>query len=122
MSKAQQINGLTIYAEKRKPSNKCAGSPSLMSSQPIPILVKPGISNRSAVKIMLYFKLRTENYVAASRQRYPFMIALLCAVPIESKLLRASITTEESLTLGSKIFIRGRLSGREAVLCAGGMG
>jgi len=50
------------------------------------------------------------------------MIALLCAVPIESKLLRASITTEESLTLGSKIFIRGRLSGREAVLCAGGMG
>ncbi len=50
------------------------------------------------------------------------MIALLCAVPIESELLRASITTEESFTLGSKIFLQGRISGREAVLCAAGVG
>jgi len=32
------------------------------------------------------------------------------------------MSVEESLTLGSKIFLRGRTSGQEAVLCAGGMG
>ncbi len=50
------------------------------------------------------------------------MIALLCAVPIEAELLRASMNREESFTLGSKIFLRGTISAREAILCAGGMG
>jgi futalosine hydrolase len=50
------------------------------------------------------------------------MIALLCAVPKELKLLRASLRMEESVALGSKIFLRGTISGQEAILCAGGMG
>ncbi len=32
------------------------------------------------------------------------------------------MSVEESAALGSKLFLRGRISGREAVLCAGGMG
>lgn len=50
------------------------------------------------------------------------MIALLCAVHKESELLRASLRVEESLSIGSKLFLRGALTGREIALCAGGMG
>jgi len=50
------------------------------------------------------------------------MIALLCSVPMESEMLRASIQNAECLTIGSKAFFLGSESGRQVALCAGGMG
>lgn len=50
------------------------------------------------------------------------MIALLCSVPLESEVIRSKMTVEESLTLGGKTCVRGRLSGRSVSFCAGGMG
>lgn len=50
------------------------------------------------------------------------MIALLCSVPAEADRLLANISSVESISLGSKTFFRGRLSGREIALCTGGMG
>ncbi len=50
------------------------------------------------------------------------MIALLCSVPFEAEAVRAAMTVEESLALGGKTCIRGRMSAREVSLCAGGMG
>ncbi len=50
------------------------------------------------------------------------MIALLCSVPLEAEALLASMNKEGPVDLGSLRFHRGTLSGREVVLCAGGMG
>jgi futalosine hydrolase len=50
------------------------------------------------------------------------MIALLCAVPVESERLLAAMTISKTSSSGSKSIIEGTLSGRRVLLCAGGMG
>ncbi len=50
------------------------------------------------------------------------MISLLCAVPREIELLRASMAIDQTTTVGSVDIRLGRLADRRVALCAGGMG
>jgi futalosine hydrolase len=50
------------------------------------------------------------------------MIALLCSVQAEAKLLLADLLVTGTTKLGSKSIIAGTLAGRQVLLCVGGMG
>jgi len=50
------------------------------------------------------------------------MIALICSVQAEADNLFDSATATETTTLGSKSILRGKLGGRDALLCVSGMG
>lgn len=49
-------------------------------------------------------------------------LALLCAVSLESRLLRAALSEAEEITIGRKAGVRGELDGVPVLLLAGGMG
>jgi len=50
------------------------------------------------------------------------MIALLCSVQAEAKLLFADLVVTGTTTLGSKSIIAGTIAGKQVLLCVGGMG
>lgn len=50
------------------------------------------------------------------------MIALLCSVQAEAKLLFADLVVTGTTTLGSKSIIAGTIAGQQVLLCVGGMG
>jgi futalosine hydrolase len=50
------------------------------------------------------------------------MIALLCSVDIEAKLLRERTRSAAVSNVGSKAMLEGELAGQRVLICAGGMG